>query len=276
MGNEDFELKNICKIILNKMDNSQTISAIRRGLIMILSVLMLGSFALILKSMPIAIYQNFISSVFSGAFLQMLNFIYDATFGLLSVYISFSIAIYYIRSMGAKSIYAVVGGLTSVVSFFILSGVDIEEFVPEPLGARGMFTAIFNYLICNVFGVNSFHDFYVYIIGLIFSGKDASFSNGFMFVVTSSVLWFFGIHGSDVLEGVSEKIFSTEIEKNIRLVEIGKAPTHILTRQFFDQFVLLGGCGAAICLLIAIMFFSKRKINRNLSKIAGLPMIFNV
>lgn len=327
MGNGDFELKNICKIILNKMDNSQTISAIRRGLIMILPVLMLGSFALILKSMPIAIYQNFISSVFSGAFLQMLNFIYDATFGLLSVYISFSIAIYYIRSMGAKSNYAVVGGLTSVVSFFILSGVDIEEFVPEPLGARGMFTAIFcgiivsklfmvvirnlkvpfrlyadgidlefndaivamlpaisiislfaifNYLICNVFGVNSFHDFYVYIIGLIFSGKDASFSNGFMFVVTSSVLWFFGIHGSDVLEGVSEKIFSTGIEKNIRLVEIGKAPTHILTRQFFDQFVLLGGCGAAICLLIAIIFFSKRKINRNLSKIAGLPMIFNI
>lgn len=309
------------------MDNSEIISAIRRGLIMIIPVLMMGSFALILKSMPINAYQHFINHAFAGAFLSMFNFVYDATFGLLSVYIAFSISTYFIRSLGAKNNYAFVGGITTVASFFILSGVNSKEFNIGPLGPKGMFTAIFcgiivsklfmivinnlkipfrlyadgidlefndsiiamipaisivalfaifNYLICNVFEMDSFHDFYVYIVGLIFRGRKASFLNGFLFVVTSSILWFMGIHGSDVLESVSDKIFSPGINKNIDLLTSGRQPTEILTRQFFDQFVLLGGCGVTICLLITIAIFSKRKINRNLAKIAGVPMIFNI
>lgn len=287
----------IYKKILNKMDNSEIISAIRRGLIMIIPVLMMGSFALILKSMPINAYQHFINHAFAGAFLSMFNFVYDATFGLLSVYIAFSISIYFIRSLGAKNNYAFVGGITTVASFFILSGVNSKEFNIGPLGPKGMFTAIFcgiivsklfmivinnlkipfrlyadgidlefndsiiamipaisivalfaifNYLICNVFEMDSFHDFYVYIVGLIFRGRKASFLNGFLFVVTSSILWFMGIHGSDVLESVSDKIFSPGINKNIDLLTSGRQPTEILTRQFFDQFVLLGGCGVTI------------------------------
>lgn len=47
----------------------------------------------------------------------MLNFIYDATFGLISVYMAFSISTYFIMALGAKSNYAFVGALTTVVSF---------------------------------------------------------------------------------------------------------------------------------------------------------------
>lgn len=110
-------MKKLLRKIIYTIDNSEIISAIRRGLIMVIPVLMLGSFALILKSMPFDGYQRFISHIFSGAFLQMLNFIYDATFGLISVYMAFSISTYFIRALGAKSNYAFVGALTTVVSF---------------------------------------------------------------------------------------------------------------------------------------------------------------
>lgn len=309
------------------MDNSEIISAIRRGIIMVIPVLMLGSFALILKSMPFDGYQRFISHIFSGAFLQMLNFIYDATFGLISVYMAFSISTYFIMALGAKSNYAFVGALTTVVSFFILCGVNVNDFNYIHFGTEGIFTAIFcgiivsklyvaiinnikipfrlyadgidlefndaiiamipaaalvifaaivNYLVCIVFDVDCFQEFYVSVVGLIFKGKEATFLNGFKFVVTSCVMWFLGIYGDDVLEDVSGKIFSSGIAKNIELIAEGKQPTEILSKTFFRHFVLVGGCGTAICLLVAVAIFSKRKINRNLSKIATVPMLFNV
>lgn len=320
-------MKNLLKKIIYIMDNSEIISAIRRGIIMVIPVLMLGSFALILKSMPFDGYQRFISHIFSGAFLQMLNFIYDATFGLISVYMAFSISTYFIKALGAKSNYAFVGALTTVVSFFILCGVNVNDFNYMHFGTEGIFTAIFcgiivsklyvaiinnikipfrlyadgidlefndaiiamipaaalvifaaivNYLVCIVFDVDCFQEFYVSVVGLIFKGKEATFLNGFKFVVTSCVMWFLGIYGDDVLEDVSGKIFSSGIAKNIELIAEGKQPTEILSKTFFHHFVLVGGCGTAICLLVAVAIFSKRKINRNLSKIATVPMLFNV
>lgn len=322
-------MKNLLKKIIYIMDNSEIISAIRRGIIMVIPVLMLGSFALILKSMPFDGYQRFISHIFSGAFLQMLNFIYDATFGLISVYMAFSISTYFIMALGAKSNYAFVGALTTVVSFFILCGVNVNvnDFNYIHFGTEGIFTAIFcgiivsklyvaiinnikipfrlyadgidlefndaiiamipaaalvifaaiiNYLVCIVFDVDCFQEFYVTVVGLIFKGKEATFLNGFKFVVTSCVMWFLGIYGDDVLEDVSGKIFSSGTAKNIELIAEGKQPTEILSKTFFHHFVLVGGCGTAICLLVAVAIFSKRKINRNLSKIATVPMLFNV
>lgn len=320
-------MEKVLRKIVCVIDNSKVISAIRRGLIMVIPVLMMGSFALILKSMPFDAYQRFIVNAFSGAFLQMLNFIYDATFGLISVYMSFAISIYFIRALGAKDNYAFVGALTTVVSFFILCGVNIDDVNFEHFGTEGIFTAIFcgiivsklyvliinnlkvpfrlyadgidlefndaiitmipaiaivalaamiNYLVCIAFGVGCFQEFYVSVVSLIFRGKEATFLNGFIFVVTSCVMWFFGIYGDDVLEDVYNKIFSSGLTKNVQYISAGRQPTEILTKPFFNHFVLIGGCGAAICLLFAVAIFSKRKINRNLSKISVVPMIFNV
>ncbi|MBO7519942.1 MAG: PTS sugar transporter subunit IIC/EAL domain-containing protein, partial [Clostridia bacterium] len=46
--------------------------------------------------------------------------------------------------------------------------------------------------------------------------------------------------------------------------------------QFFDCFVLMGGCGATICLLIAILIFSRNRARRGLAYTAAFPMIFNI
>lgn len=320
-------MKKLCRLIVYKMDNSSTISAIRRGLIMILPVLILGSFALLLKSLPIAAYQRFIANAFSGAFLQMMDFVYDATYGMLSVYITFSIAYYAIRAKGVKHNYAFVGGLTSTVSFFILSGVDLDNFDIVPLGLKGMFVAIFcavivsrfyvviihnvkipfrlyadgidlefndaviamipgaalvlsfaifNYLICMVCEVSSFSEIYLRIVTFIFKKYERGFSCGFLYVVVSSVLWFLGIHGSDVLSGVSERTFNSGLSENVMALLHGETPKEILTSQFFEQFVLVGGCGTTLCLLFAIAISGKRRINKNLAKISAFPMIFNI
>ena len=56
----------------------------------------------------------------------------------------------------------------------------------------------------------------------------------------------------------------------------GEAPTNILTKEFFDCFVLIGGCGTTISLLLAIIIFSKNSSRRNMGYTAAIPMIFNI
>ncbi len=113
-------------------------------------------------------------------------------------------------------------------------------------------------------------------VNRLFSLVGGGFFGGLLFVFLSSVLWFFGIHGSDVLEGVAQTFFIPNIDINMVAAQAGEAPTEILTKQFFDVFVLMGGCGSAICLLIALFVFSKRKSNRGLAKMASAPMLFNI
>ena len=293
---------------------------------MVLPILMLGSIAVVLKEIPIHTYQRFIGKAFDGAFLKMFSFMYDATFGMLSVYMVMSITNCYMSSRGAGRNYVFVGGLTSVASFFVLAGVNMENINDGTLGTKGMFTAIFtavivsrlfilitknvkipfrlyadgvdlefndavltmiplvsitilfailNYLVCQVFQTDSFQNFYVHIVNGIFKGRESSFINGFMYIVISGILWFFGIYGSDVLDTTFDKMFRPELADPSVAAEGTRQASQILTQEFFQVFVVLGGTGVAFGLLISILIFSKRKISKNLMKISVIPMAFN-
>lgn len=313
-------MEKIFEKTLYKFDNSRSISAIRRGFIMVIPMLMLGSFALLLKEFPVNLYQELIREVFSGAFLKMLNFIYDATLGMISIYIALVVSVKYVRMERLSNNYIYVCGLTSVASLFILTGVGTGSIETGVLGVKSIFVAVFcgifvsklfviiienlaipfrlyadgvdmefndaviamipcitivalfsigNYLVCQTFGVNSSLDFYIHILSGIFKGWGTPFINGFMIVIISGLMQFIGIYSNDILENLSHNILATNIYKGINTAE-GK----ILSREFIEVFVLIGGCGTAICLLITIFIFGKRKINRSIAKISGIPTIF--
>lgn len=294
---------------------------------MIIPVIMMGSFSLVFKSMPIKAYQDFMTGTFSGAFLDMLNFIYDATFGVASLFITLSISVCYIRSRGLRTNYVFIGAVTAMISFLILSGLDVTRENLQYLSVKGMFTAIFsaivisklfvkvinnlkipfklyadgidlefndaivamipasfivaavaimNYLVQKVFEVDCFHELFVQCVNSVFGIQGSSFGNGLLFVIISSLLWFFGIHGSDVLDGTMEKVFGNGVTRNLSLIANGKQPNEILSRQFFNSFVLIGGCGTTICLLIGLFLIGRRNVNKNLTRISAIPMLFNI
>ena len=136
--------------------------------------------------------------------------------------------------------------------------------------------AVMNLAVIRIFGVGSFRELLIKASDRLFSYGEVGFFKGFFFVLLSSVLWMFGIHGSDTLEDVMSTYFTPGIEENIKAVAAGGKPTVILTKQFFDCFVLMGGCGATICLLIAIVIFSRNRARRGLAYTAAFPMIFNI
>lgn len=145
-----------------------------------------------------------------------------------------------------------------------------------PVAFTAVVFALINLVIIRTAGVDSFRMGLIEFFNWIFSFGSVGFFKGFFFVLLSSLLWFFGIHGSDTLEGVMQTYFTPGLEANQAALASGAAPTVILTKGFFDCFVLMGGCGATVCLLICILLFSRNRARRNLGYVAAFPMLFNI
>ena len=313
---------------IRTIENSTVVRSLRGGLSNMIPILTVGAFALILNFLPIPAYQSFIKS-FLGGFLSLLfDMVNSATFGVLSVYMTYSISRSYMKIKADPD--AVAGGaaFASLASFFLMSGVNLENFGKENLGPKSMFLAILtgigsswlyltlnryfrqkrfvllsegadrdfnrmlstfapititvvlfaliNGIVTRIFDVDSFRELIAKAFNAMFSIGSSGFIKGFFFVLLSSVLWFFGIHGSDTLEGVMQEYFAPGLAANQAAVAAGQAPTEVLSKQFFDCFVLIGGCGTTLCLLIAILLFSKNRARKSLGLTAAFPMLFNI
>ena len=137
-------MSKIGKAILRRVDNSKTISAIRRGLVLILPILMVGAFAVIIRDFPINAYNEWLQNAFGGVFYTILTLIHTACYGLLSIFATLSISVCLLRSEHAKSNYVFIGAMTTCVSFIILSGVNImDDYInTTPLSIKGLFIAV--------------------------------------------------------------------------------------------------------------------------------------
>ncbi len=313
----------------NKISEIRLFQCIKSGLIMVIPIILIGSFALVLKSFPIDAYQHFIAG-FAGGFLRdLFTIIINATTGLFSIFLCCAVSASYNRvftNPGSKSAnYGAV--ITSLVCFFIFSGVGSYKFSVESFGVRGTFTAIFcalfasflyhriqskskgnlliysngadghfksaiNILIpCSVivllfalimillraiFDISSFNELILVAFDKGFSSASRTLPSAIMFMLFTHILWFFGIHGANVLQDISDQVFVPGQEINEALVKYGFEPTEVFSKTFFDSFALMGGCGATICLLLALLFFSKRKSNRYLAGFSIIPAIFNI
>lgn len=114
--------------------------------------------------------------------------------------------------------------------------------------------------------VCNFNDLVIKVLNKPFEKMGGGFFSGFLILLSISVLWMFGIHGSNVYDSLltaSEGAFA-----------VGGGS--IATKPFFDTFALMGGCGTTVCLLIAILIFGRNRKNRRLGKLSALPALFNI
>ncbi len=314
--------------LFETIEKFPVISSIRNGLVMTIPIVLIGSFILICKNIPVQEYQSFLSSFGNGVVLNIMNYIYDATFGMLALYIMLAISSVYARDnielYGSK--YGI--PLTAVACFFIFTGASGNNFNLTSFGALGVFTGIVSAIIPVLFyqygknisqkcyykfssvgvdsninkaiseifpilfiifpcasinafvvqglGYSSFQDFFLQIANLLFSQEGRSFLGGICWVFSTTFLWFLGVHGSNVLEGVAQHLFPSTVVLNVPVTSMGGIPHEILTKEFFNIYILMGGCGTSTCLLLAVFFFSKRKSSRGIAKIAAVPILFNV
>ncbi len=103
-----------------------------------------------------------------------------------------------------------------------------------------------------------------------------SMGSAMLIVFMNQLLWFFGLHGSNIIGGIIEPILLPLIQTNMEAVAAGQAPVHIVTKPFLDAFVYMGGSGTTIALLISIFIASKRKQMREIANLGFAPGLFNI
>ncbi len=309
-----------------RVENVAMIQAVRSGLVMAIPILLIGSFALVLRNLPIEAYQTFLHAFLNGFLAEIFDFIYNGTYGMLSLIMTLTISVSYTRLRSDAPEYVYGPSVTALACFAVSSGLLTDGFTIEAFGVKGLFTAILsgvvgpwiyrlmakrgvsyrfytdgadvtfnnaisaivptltavllfvvvNVLLDRLFAVSCLQELFTRLVSAVFNGAGRSLLSALLFVFVSSLLWFFGIHGGDVLEQVSKTIFEGGMDVNIQAVAAGQPATEIFTKTFLDVFVLMGGCGASLCILIAILLFSRQRTTRSLSKMAAVPMLFNI
>lgn len=152
----------------------------------------------------------------------------------------------------------------NAISLFIPAAVTIATFA--------VINEAFSYLL-------NIADFQIFIsdsLSMLFSRIHSEFWQGILFILFIHVFWFFGIHGSNMLEPVAQGIFVPALNTNQQLIVSGQSPTLIFTKTFFDTFILMGGCGAILCLVLAIIFVKGHKSQKRLAKLSLIPVLFNI
>ena len=175
-----------------------------------------------------------------------------------------------------------------------------------PTSVSRSFSALIpGFIILFFFGVISWllglygHNFHQIIMDSI-SKPLASMGSvvGWAYVIFNSLLWFFGVHGSLALTALDNGIMTPWALENIALyteygsvsaaIEAGKT-FHFWAKPMLDSYILLGGSGATLGLIIAIFIASRRADHRQVAKLAlpsgifqinepilfGLPIIMN-
>lgn len=109
-----------------------------------------------------------------------------------------------------------------------------------------------------------------------FEGSWGMLQKSIPYVFFVDVFWFFGIHGSNTLDPLTRDLFGAAQLANEQALAMNLPPPYIVTKNFLDTFVFMGGSGASICLLVALFIGSRNRGSRRLAKISLLPGVFNI
>lgn len=306
--------------ITDKIESNCTFTAIRQGMISVIPLVVVGSFALMLMSLPIPVYQRFINGVFNGIIVELLDFVYSGIFDFFAVILAVATSINYAlakqrqRKEPVQTGDIVVLALITLVSLAGTLGIQYGTFKISDLSNLNTFIAMFvalvsgklffflkktklfkfttkgtinnsvytsaiegiapsiliissfvaiRWMFIGVFGVNSIQELLESSANELILSVDYNFGEGLAVLLLVHILWFFGIHGNNVLDPIVERNFT----------EVG---TEIYSKTFQDTFVILGGCGAVLCLVVAILLFAKKKNVKNIGVLASSSVIFNI
>ena len=311
--------------VYNGIESNKYITAIKEGMVLAIPAIMAGSIALLLKSLPIPAYQAFISSLFNGALVNILDIINKSTMGLISLILLLTISYSYGKLIESENltIYPTVA-LCSFIAFAmnrteffsykifesswlfnaiiitLLSCVLLEKLSKIKLLKRNSYAegadvnfnnvmrsifpaglvillfALLNIILTSISKDSNFQTLLADSITSLFSDMGRTFGSSILFIFLLHIMWFFGIHGGNILDEVAKNLFEAGINVNMNLIGAGQAPTEIASKTFFDTFVLFGGCGTLLCFVVAILIGSKRSNIRGLAKLASSQVLFNI
>ena len=186
---------------------------------------------------------------------------------------------------------AIIVGIISTELFIRLIGNDklvikMPDGVP-PAVARSFAALLPAMIVISLFGLVAaiFAAFGVTdIVGAFYSavqepfmGMASTYPSALLIAFITPFLWFFGLHGANMIDPFMQTINAPAIEANVTAIAAGKAAPYIVNKPFIDSFVNLGGTGATFGLIIAIYLVGrKNKAYNVVNNLSAAPGLFNI
>lgn len=308
--------------------NTKGVQALKEGMILTISPIIVGSIFLILECFPIPAVANFFAETGLAAIFDQA---YSSTFAVSAFVAAIGIAYNYCKLEGIEPLG---GAIVSLNAFFLIQPHKAGEVtgvfdIGAWAGGKGMVGAIICGLLVGVAYswfikknitikmpagvpqgvVNSFASLIpgiviiaafdaVYAITTMAFGQTPieliytivqtplqGLSDSVPGVLATTFLipflWFFGVHGSSIVGGILTGLWTANYMDNQALFEAGKELTvanggHIVTQQFVDNLVNLGGSGCTLGIVIFLLFFAKSATLKSLGKLELGPAIFMI
>ncbi len=305
----------VLKSIIDKdVDGYSIFFAIKKSLVMMIPIILIGSFGTVLQSLPIDAYQSFIKSFADGIIYDIFYLIRACCIDYFSLLLIISISMCYSSEYTDNIDEVIISAVIGVVNFLILSNAGGVDFDLSSFNVSGTFTAVFvgmaigpiyvklrmifdnrlttdglfgtsfsravktlipaimvfsitmllSFLLLKVFDVSSLTELISKICCKIFNNLGTGFFSGFAYTIIVHILWLFGIHGGNALNDVANTLF------------VDAPVDQIFNKTLFDSFVIIGGCGATLALVISIIVVSKNRSLRNVARQGFIPVIFNI
>lgn len=107
-------------------------------------------------------------------------------------------------------------------------------------------------------------------------GLSQGYGAVFIIVLLVHVLWFFGLHGTNIMGPVLQSIYGVAMVENSNAYQTGEAIPYKWVAGSFEAFVWPGGAGVTLVLLITILIFSKRADYKTIGTLGIGPGLFNI
>ncbi len=196
--------------------------------------------------------------------------------------------------MGATGLFtAMIIGFISTIIFSKLMVKNIIIKLPESVppavskafasiipGITAMYVcAILAYIVSALTGGSSIGDLIQQYIQIPFLGLSQGIFSVIIITFFVSLLWFFGLHGPNVLAPILDGVYLPALIENTNFFNTHQTTVgmpYLWTRGSFDAYSWMGGTGCTLGLIIAIFIFSKREETKTIAKLAAPMGIFNI
>ncbi|WP_232697142.1 PTS cellobiose transporter subunit IIC [Brevibacillus daliensis] len=313
------------------------LQAIRDGIVLTSPLIIIGSFFLIIASLPIPNYPEFMASIFGDQWRNKLIYPVFVTFDIMGLVASIGIAYrlaekYKVDALSAASV--------SLVSFLLVTplntmftpegataAVEVGGVIPMALmGSRGLFVAmvfaiisveIFRYIIQKDIVIKmpegvppavsksfvalfpafvvvvvvwlirlvmentsfeSVHNIISTLLGVPLTMLGSSLIGSIIAVLLIHLLWSCGLHGANLVGAVMSPIWLMLMDQNRVAFQAdpnGQLP-NVVTAQFFDLWIYIGGSGTTLALVVAMFFWAKSAQLKSLGRLSIGPGVFNI
>ncbi|AGM99167.1 PTS sugar transporter subunit IIC [Streptococcus iniae] len=139
-------------------------------------------------------------------------------------------------------------------------------------------TSIVAYLIFAMSGM-ALNDLISKFIQVPLLGLSQGLGSVIILTFLVQLLWFFGIHGHNVLAPILDGVYLVALTENTAAYNSAHSAAHLpylWTRGSFDAYAQMGGSGVTLAFIIAIFLFSKREEHKTVAKLSAPMGIFNI